>query len=62
MKKIRTSIDIEPAQKRALQLISAEKGIPMGKQVQFALDLYLLEHKDFLKKTGFKFNSTDKIS
>jgi len=60
--KIPTSLCIEINQKKAMQVISTEIGIPMTTQIKFGLDEFLLKHKELLLKKGFQFDINNQLT
>lgn len=59
--KVATSVHIDAVQKKAMQLISFQYGVPMTVQIKFGLNKYLQEHIEILKLHGFKFDDKGDI-
>jgi len=60
--KVATSIHVDAVQKKAMQLISFQSGIPMTVQIKFGINKYLQEHVEILKLHGFVFDSKGNLT
>jgi len=54
--KVATSIHVDAVQKKAMQLISFQAGVPMTVQIKFGINKYLQEHLEVLRLHGFGFD------